>query len=226
MKWTSRADNTSKEKPPRLGRVGKKSKLTPRMLVGLALMGLSLTGVWWVVTETSTLRPYLVASAPIDAGQQVSQAAFDVVYLASPGVSFDYLTPDEVAALGGHVITQPVPAGALISTSLLAAAEPDDTTVFTTELTIGGAPWLVPGVTVDVWVAAPLENQAYSVPVVAAAGVVVSGVRADDGFAADASVVDVDLRVHYRDIAPLIHAQANNYSIQVSPASPQGGGGR
>lgn len=203
---------------------GKPKRLPVRALVGLGLVASSIAGVWWVIHETNDLRPYLVTTEDIPAGTTVSDIAFDVSYLATPGERFDYLTPDVVDHYGHYILDHPLPAHSLVNSATLTLPIPDNTTLFTTDLPVGGAPWLVPGAVVDVWVAAPLDNQGFSAPAVVAAGAVVAGVRADDGFAADSSVVAVDLRVLHRDIAKLIHASANNYSIQVSLATPVSGG--
>jgi hypothetical protein len=45
----------------------------------------------------------------------------------------------------------------------------------------------------------------------------ITGVRVDEGFAADTTRVTVDLMVGRRELPALIHARANDYSIQVSP---------
>lgn len=199
--------------------VRRRKTISPRILVGWTLVAGSVAGVWWVVTETNHLRPYLVTVSEVAAGTPVGDVSFEVVYLASPGSTLDYLTPDTIGAVSTHTLDHALPAGSLVNVASVSEPVPDDTTTFTTTLAIGGAPWLQPGARVEVWVAAPLADQGYSVPTVVSPAALITGVRVDEGFAADASQVTVDLRVHHREVAKLIHASANDYSIQVSPVT-------
>ena len=199
--------------PPR-----RRKAFRPRTLIGVSLVLASLGGVWFVVSETNQLEPYLVARTDVPAHTVVDSIEFDVIYLASPGAEMDYLTPDSLPSVANLSVMTALPAGSLVAFGMLDQPLPEDTTTFTVRLGIGGAPWLVPGARVEVWVAAPLEDQAFSVPVVVSPRALVMGVRSDDGFAADPTQVSVDVVVHRREIAELIHAAANNYSIQLSPA--------
>jgi hypothetical protein len=191
---------------------------TLRRVVGAVLVVAASAGVWWVVDRTNHLEPYLITVHDVAAGAAVGEIDFEVAYLSAPGTTLHYLRPGDTDALATSVLDTALPAGSLVDHRMVGVAPPADTTTFTVELGIGGAPWLVPGARVEVWVAAPLEDQEFSVPLVTSPQAIVTGVRSDDGFAADASQVSVDLLVPRREIGALIHAQANNYNIQLSPS--------
>jgi len=190
-----------------------------RRSAGAALIVIAGRGAWWVVQETNHLEPYVLTVSPVPAGTKVSDIEFELAYLSAPGVSLPYISPVTKDALGHLTTDVALPAGSLVDQRMVGTPPPADTTTFTVELDIGGAPWLVAGEWVEIWVAAPLKDQDFSVPVVSSPRALVTGVRVDEGFAADSSRVTVDLLVPRRGIASLIHAKANGYSIQLSPVS-------
>jgi hypothetical protein len=188
-----------------------------RIPLGLAVVAISVGGVWWVVNEMNTLEPYLVTQSAVVAGTPLKDIAFEEVLLSSPGRVLEILRPGDEGVDPDRTVTADLPAGSFLAQEQLRVAPPADATTFTATLDIGGAPWLVSGALVEVWVAAPLPDQSFSVPVVIAPQAVVVGVRMDEGFAADSTRVTVDLQVNRRELPSLIHARANDYSIQVSP---------
>lgn len=190
-----------------------------RRSAGVALIVIAGASAWWVVQETNHLEPYLLTVSSVPAGTRVSDIEFELAYLAAPGVSLPYLSPSTQEALADMTTDVALPPGSLIDQRMVGTPPPADSTTFTVELDIGGAPWLVAGEWVEIWAAAPLADQDFSVPVVSSPRALVTGVRVDDGFAADSSRVTVDLLVPRRGIASLIHAKANGYSIQLSPVS-------
>jgi hypothetical protein len=192
-----------------------------RRATGVAMISIAGLGVWWVVQATNHLEPYLLTVSAAPAGTRVADIEFELAYLSAPGVSLPYLSPATKDAIGELTLDVALPAGSLVDQRLVGAPPPADSTTFTIELDIGGAPWLKAGEWVEIWVAAPLEDQAFSVPIVASPRALVTGVRTDEGFAADSSRVTVDLLVPRRGISTLIHAKANSYSIQLSPVTTQ-----
>lgn len=216
-----RSKSHEKTQPKKAGSIRRRLPMASslRRSVGAALIVIAGAGAWWVVQETNHLEPYLLTVSSVPAGTRVSDIEFELAYLSAPGVALPYLSPDTKEALSEKTIDVALPAGSLIDQRMVGTPPPADSTTFTIELDIGGAPWLVAGEWVEIWVAAPLEDQDFSVPVVSSPRALVTGVRIDDGFAADSSRVTVDLLVPRRSIASLIHAKANDYSIQLSPVS-------
>ena len=80
-----------------------------------------------------------------------------------------------------------------------------------------GAPWLVPGARVDVWMSPAIEQGLFGPPRIVAHHAVVAGVRSEEGFAADPSVVNVDIRVVRRDAPAIIGALANSFPLHLTP---------
>ncbi len=206
-----------RKKPQVRGMLPRMRRPSARIPLGLTVVAVSVGGVWWVINDMNTLEPYLVTQSDVVAGTPLRDIAFEEVFLSSPGRTLELLKPGDEALGTDRTVATDIPAGAFLSHSQLTVPPPTDSTTFTTTLDLGGAPWLKPGAAVEVWVAAPLPDQSFSVPLVIAPHAVIVGVRMDEGFAADSTQVTVDLQVNRRELPSLIHARANDYSIQVSP---------
>ena len=191
-----------------------------RLVLGLAVVAISMGGVWWIVDSTNQLRPYLVTTTPLVSGDAFESAGMDVVYLASPSGDLGLIAPQRSEEFRGQVAAMEIPAGTVLLSSHFGAEQSRDHTSFSVRVDIGGARWLAPGRDVDVWVSAPMENQQFSVPEVASARARILETRSDEGFAANPDIVRVDLEVSRRDLAALVHARANAFDIQLSPSVP------
>lgn len=194
-----------------------------RLAGGLALVAGSVTGVWVIVHEASSFEEYLVTTEPVLAGTPVSQVQWDLVPMGSAGRQLGFLSPEELEPTDQRVLRTDLPAGAPVLADQLRAEVPTDYTTFTTTIGVGGAPWLFPGATVEIWTSPPQADQTFSPPVVSSPLALVSGVRVEEGFAADSSIATVDLVVHRRELPELIHARANGFDIQLSPVTGQWG---
>lgn len=190
-----------------------------RLIVGIAIVAVSLGGVWWVVDSTSQLEPYVVTVDDVVPGGLVEDIDTEVVYLANPGNSVALLRPSQWEQLEGLVARGPIPAGSLLQATWFDQPVPSDDSIFRVEVDIGGASWLTPGAVVDIWVSAPMENQRFSLPMIEAAGAQVLTTTYQEGFAANPEVVLVDIGLNQRDLPALIHARANDFDIQLTPST-------
>ena len=62
-----------------------------------------------------------------------------------------------------------------------------------------------------------MSESAFSSPFVLSNEVVIDRVAFDDGFAADAQLSHVDIRIVNRDVPGAIHALANSYFLYLTP---------
>lgn len=188
-----------------------------RLVVGLGIVGISVGGVWWVVGSVNTLEPYLITTQEVSPGQPLTDVVTQTVYLATPSGNPGLLTPEAIEQDGGLVAGMGLSGGSLLLESYFLEPEPTDQSAFSVQVNGGGAGWLTAGHYVDVWISAPRENQQYAIPAVAAPAARIVAIRAEEGFAANPELVRVDLAVGSRDLPALIHAQANDFDIQLSP---------
>ncbi len=200
--------------------VVKPSRRWVRVLTGLSIVVLSTGGVWWVVDSTHQLEPYLVTSQEVLPGDEFSTLALEVVYLAVPAGNPGLIAAGERERWGDFVARGSIASGSVLVEGMFGPRPRTNETAFSLQIDIGPAQWLVPGERVDVWVSPPREDQQFSVPTIAAPAARIVSIRANEGFAADPDLLRVDLVVETRDLAPLIHARANGFNIQLSPSVP------
>ena len=192
-------------------------KRDTRLVVGIALVVAGVAGTLGVVWSMDATTPYLVTTRDILPGETVSAEDLTTIDLHVRQGSLPYLTADHQLTTVGQVALTPLSSGSLVASNALTDQLASDTTTVTVSLGIGGAPWLVPGARVDVWVSPAASDGQFGPPRVVARGAVVAGVRTDEGFAVDPSVVSVDIRVVYRDVALILDAVANGFPLSLSP---------
>lgn len=188
-----------------------------RLVLGLGIVGISVGAVWWVVGSVNTLEPYLITTQDVSQGQKLADVATQTVYLGTPSGNPGLLTPAFLEDHGGLIAGASFPGGSVLLESHFVEPTPRDHSAFSVQVASGGASWLDTGQYVEVWISAPMENQQFAIPVVAAPAARIVAIRAEEGFAANPEVVRVDLAVGRRDLPALIHASANGFDIQLSP---------
>jgi hypothetical protein len=194
-----------------------KRRIDMRVGGGALLVIAGVVGTVSLVSMMDTTSPYLTVVRDLVDGDTITSGDLAVIDVHTRQGALPYLGADDGHLIVGNTVTQPLTAGELISPGALAAPQATDTTTVTVSLGINGAPWLQPGARVDVWMSPTADQGLYGPPRVVASGAVVSGIRAEEGFAADPSAVSVDLRVIRRDAPALIGALANNFPLALTP---------
>lgn len=189
-----------------------------RLVVGLVLVAGSATTGWFLVSEARSSEPYVVLTTDIAKGQPVTPEATDEVFLGGASDDIGLVQPTELAEFVDYVAVGDLVAGDVLRRSDLDIPLPTGATRFSVEVDTGGTDWLSRGTTVEVWVSPPTADQQFSVPYVAAPSARIVAVQAEEGFAANPALVRVDLEVPRRDLPELVHARANGFDIQLSPA--------
>ena len=188
-----------------------------RLVVGVILVVTGGLGTTAVVAAMDQTTPYLSVVRDVVAGEIVTTADFAVIDVHSRSATLPYLPAHHLKQVDGAMITQSLQAGELIPQAAVISPQAADATTLTVSLGLQGAPWLRPGAVVDVWISPAIEQGFFGPPRVVAPGAVVVGLRSEEGFAADPSVVTVDLRVGYRDAPAVIGALANAFPIALTP---------
>lgn len=195
-----------------------------RLLTGIVLVVAGVAGTLGVVWSMDQTTAYLVTTRDVLPGQALTTSDLTTVDLHVRQGALPYLTSTHLQEVIGQIARAPIASGTLVGSHSLTDVLATDTTTVTVSLGIGGAPWLVPGARVDVWVSPASADGQFGPPRVVSRGAVVSGVRTDEGFAVDPSVVSVDIRVSYRDVALIIDAVANSFPLSLSPVLAVGEG--
>lgn len=185
-----------------------------RFLLGVLLVGVSIAGVWLVVSAARQTAPTLAASRTIVAGESVTDGDLRVVDVALGAVGDAYLSPEALAE--GAVATRTIPSGELVPVD--AVGDPADARVTTVVVdTAADVPGRVAeGTPVEVW-HAPVVDDVVEAPRILIADATVSSVTREDGVlgGADASV---ELVIPRADVAALLAAQAGGSALSVVPA--------
>ena len=189
-----------------------------RIIVGLIMVVAGGVGTLALVGWMDTTRPYLTLVTDVVDGQTLTSSDLGVVDLHVRQGDVPYLMASDRHLVEGALVTRSLSQGELIPLDALGSPRALDTTTITMPLQAGGAPWLSPGARVDVWMSPAIEQGLYGPPRVVAVSAVVSGVRSEEGFAADPSVVNVDIRVARRDAPAIIGALANNFPLHLTPS--------
>jgi len=189
-----------------------------RILVGLVMVLAGGGGTLALIAWMDTTSPYLTVVTDVVEGQTLTSSDVTVVDLHIRHGAAPYLMASDRELVEGARATRSLTAGELIFFYALGSPRALDTTTITMALNGGGAPWLLPGARVDVWMAPAIEQGLYGPPRIVATAAVVSGVRSEEGFAADPSVVNVDIRVVRRDAPTIIGALANSFPLHLTPS--------
>ena len=106
-----------------------------RFLIGIAVVALSIGGVWAVVSSSGTTTPVLQATRTIALGEALVSEDFQVVEVGLGTVTDRYLAPQELHA--GQVASRTVFAGELLATSAAESADANRTTTIVVESSTG-----------------------------------------------------------------------------------------
>ncbi|MGW9114805.1 SAF domain-containing protein [Microbacterium sp. NPDC055683] len=185
-----------------------------RFFVGLALIAVSVAGVWWVVAAARQTIPVLAASSTIVPGQAVTAADLAVVDVALGSAADGYLAPHELEE--GVVANRTIAEGELVPSAAVSSAERSavTTVVVRSAVEVPGA--VEPGTPVELWSAPLREGGVYDDPRVLVADAVVSAVAREDTVMG-ASGASIELVVGRDDVAAVLAAVASGAALSAVP---------
>ncbi|WP_223625828.1 SAF domain-containing protein [Microbacterium sp. EST19A] len=186
-----------------------------RFLVGIALVIISITGVWLIVSASDDAVPVLQANRTITEGEALSSSDFQIVEVGLGALAEGYLGPQELEP--GQVAVRTLEKGEIVPASAAAAAAENRSTTIVVESSTGIPEDVTTGTVVEVWHAPPLDDgRSYDVPRILVADVTVRSVVESDGMLADKGT-GIELVIDRSDVADVLAAVTGGSSLSVVP---------
>ncbi|WP_166981123.1 hypothetical protein [Paramicrobacterium fandaimingii] len=189
----------------------------PRFIIGLVLVIISVTGVWLVVDSQDQTVPVYAAAATLPAGAHVMTDDLTLSRVSLGSLDGRYIREGELPE-GDLVTVRTVGDGELIPASAIADAAASAVAPVVIDIT-GELPESVAvGARVDIWAAAPNEQNGFGQPTVIVDGAVVARVVTDDAMVGQQST-SVEILIPKGDVATVLSAQANGHALSIVPGA-------
>lgn len=186
-----------------------------RFLIGIALVILSIVGVWLIVSSARQTTPVLQANRTITQGEELVSDDFRVVEVSLGSVVDGYLSPQDLTA--GLIASRTLADGELLPSTAAAEARSSRTTHIVVESSVGLPETVGAGTPVELWYS-PLivDGDGFDAPRILAADVVVASVPEAGGMLAQRSAA-VELVIDRADVAAVLAAITGGAALSVVP---------
>lgn len=186
-----------------------------RFLIGIAVVALSIGGVWAVVSSSGTTTPVLQATRTIALGEALVSEDFRVVEVGLGTVTDRYLAPQELHA--GQVASRTVFAGELLATSAAESADANRTTTIVVESSTGIPADVAAGSVIELWHSPPVDDSGSQGPprILVADAIVTSVTKAEGMLSADGTTAEVV--IDRADVAEVLAAITGGSVLSVVP---------
>lgn len=186
-----------------------------RFFIGIALVILSIVGVWLVVSTARDTTPVLQANRTIVQGAPLTSDDFRVVEVSLGAAAEEYMAPQDLQA--GLIASRTVGSGELLPMVATADAQSSRTTNIVIESSIGLPEHIGAGTPVELWYSPLLaESDEFDAPRILAADVVVASIPESEGMLAQRSAA-VELIIDRADIAEVLAAVTDGAALSVVP---------
>ncbi|WP_337005816.1 MULTISPECIES: SAF domain-containing protein [unclassified Microbacterium] len=186
-----------------------------RFLVGIALVALSITGVWLIITASDDATPLLRATRTITQGEVLTSGDFQVVEVGMGGLADDYVAPDDLHP--GQVAGRTLPKGEIVPTSAVTDADHLRSTTIVIDCSTGIPEGVEAGTVVEVWQAPLLDDgRSYDAPRILVADVTVHEVLEPEGMLAE-SDSRLEVVIDSADVADVLAAVTSGAALSVIP---------
>lgn len=185
-----------------------------RFLIGIALVVISIVGVWFVVSSSGRTTPVLQADRTIVQGEPLTSADFQVIDVGLGQLTDDYLAPQDLES--GQVAARTLTRGELVPASAVADADAGRSTTIVVESTTGIPDDVAAGTVVELWHAPPLDDRAFDTPRILVADVIVAAVIESDGVLS-AGRTTVEVVIDRADVADVLAAITGGSALSVVP---------
>lgn len=186
-----------------------------RFLIGIALVVLSITAVWLIVTGSDDAEPVLRADHTIVQGEAVTSDDFQVVEVGLGVSADDYLRPEELQP--GVIAARTLRKGEIVPSAALIDAAQSRSTTIVIESSTGIPEEVQAGTVVEVWHAPPLDDgRSHDVPRILVADVIVRDVLEPEGMLA-ASGTRLELVIDRSNAAEVLAAVTGGSALSVLP---------
>lgn len=182
-----------------------------RFLIGVALVAVSIAGVWWVVSAARATTSVAVAAVALLPGAVIDESDIRWVDVTLGDVGDTYLSalPDDAT------VTRPLAAGELVPVSSVIERNRSDVTTVVIVSPIDVASTLTVGSSVEVWVS-PVSDRVYQDAEVLVETATVAAIRESTGLASGGDVT-LEIVVDRAHVADVLDAQASKSALWVVP---------
>ncbi|WP_300266912.1 SAF domain-containing protein [Microbacterium sp.] len=189
-----------------------------RFLIGIALVILSIAGVWLIVSSARQTTPMLQADRTIATGEALVSEDFRVVEVSLGAVSAGYLAPQDLEP--GMVAARTLTDGELLPVAATAEADSASTTNIVIDSSVGIPESVRVGTPVELWYAPPLNDGGeFDSPRILSGDVVVASIPEADGMLAQSSAT-VELVIDRADVADVLAAITGGAALSIVPLGP------
>lgn len=186
-----------------------------RFLIGVALVILSIVGVWLIVSSARETTPVLQANRTIAQGEALASDDFRVVEVSLGSVVDGYLAPQDLHS--GMIAARTLEGGELLPAVAAADSQSSRTTNIVVESSVGIPENLAVGTPVELWYSPPLEDDGeFDAPRILSADVVVASIPETDGMLAQRSAA-VELVIDRADVADVLSAITSGAALSIVP---------
>jgi len=185
-----------------------------RFLVGIALIVVSVVGVWFVVAAARQTVPVFAAARTIVTGETVAAADLQVVEVALGHLEDSYASPATFEP--GTIATRTISRGELVPRSSMGAAESARTATVVLHSAIDVPAAVTSGSTVEVWMAPQLERGVFDTPRILVPAATVISVARDESMIGSLGAA-VELVIDRADVAAALGAAADGSSLSIVP---------
>lgn len=207
------------DKPAEARRVRPPGWRDPRLIVGILLVALSVTGVVALVQSLDERQGYWAASVDIVPGARVNADDFHVVQ-ASMSESSDHYWAAGRQLPSEFLVSSTILQGELLTQRQVAESDPDGRQQVGVRVSEDMPSSVTLGSRVDVWVAAASDDgRGYEEPTKMIANAEVIGTDDNASAFAAANTTTVYLMLSQDAVPPVLDAQANDAKISLVPAT-------
>jgi hypothetical protein len=186
-----------------------------RFLIGIALVGLSITGVWLIVSSADSATPVLQADRTIVQGETITAADFRVVEVSLGALTDDYLQPQDLES--GQVAARTIEKGELVPQTASGTAGDSRSTTLVIESSITIPEDVDTGTVIEVWQAPLLEDgRAHDAPRILVSDAIVSEVIDAEGMLS-ASRNTIEIVIDRAVVADVLAAISGDAALSVVP---------
>ncbi|CAH0230064.1 hypothetical protein SRABI76_02728 [Microbacterium oxydans] len=186
-----------------------------RFFIGIALVAVSIAGVWFLVSAADDVTPVLQANRTISQGEALTAADFQVAEVGLGVLADRYIAPDELKT--GQIASRTLRKGELVPISATTEASAARSTTIVVESSTPIPHDTDPGSVVELWSAPPLDDgRSYDAPRILVADAIVSDVVEAQGMLAE-SGTSVELVIDRADVAEVLAAVTGGSALSVVP---------
>lgn len=186
-----------------------------RFLIGIAVVALSIGGVWAVVSSSGTTTSVLQATRTIALGEALVSGDFQVVEVGLGTVTDRYLAPQELRP--GQIASRTLVEGELLATSAVEDADADRTTTIVVESSTGIPAEVAAGSVIELWHSPPVgDDGSQSPPRILVADAIVASVTKTEGMLA-AEGTTAEVVIDRTDVPEVLAAITGGSALSVVP---------